>query len=53
MKFNIRFSSESSEDSLKEKILEILDKNNIDYDIDWTLNAIPFITKNVLLSRFI
>ena len=50
MKFNIRFSSESSEDSLKEKILEILDKNNIDYDIDWTLNAIPFITKKTFFK---
>ena len=53
MKFNIRFSSESSEDSLKEKILEILDKNNINYDIEWALNAIPFITKKTFFKDVI
>ena len=53
MKFNIRFSSESSEDSLKEKILEILDKNNITYDIEWALNAIPFITKKTFFKDVI
>ena len=53
MKFNIRFSSESSEDSLKERILEILDKNNVNYDIEWALNAIPFITKKTFFKDVI
>ena len=53
MKFNIRFSSESSEESLKEKILQILDRNNIDYDIEWALNAIPFITKKTFFKDVI
>ena len=53
MKFNLRFSSESSEDSLKNQILLILDENNIEYDIDWTLNAIPFITKKTFFKDIV
>ena len=50
MKFNLRFSSESSEESLKEKILNVLEENGIDYEIEWVLNAIPFITKQTFFK---
>ena len=50
MKFNLRFSSESSEDSLKDKILSVLDNFGIEYEIEWTLNAIPFITKQTFFK---
>ena len=53
MKFNLRFSSESSEESLKKQILEILNKNNIEFEIDWTLNAIPFITKQTYFKNIV
>ena len=50
MKFNLRFSSESSEESLKEKILNVLEEHGIDYEIEWVLNAIPFITKQTFFT---
>ena len=50
MKFNLRFSSESSEESLKEKILNVLEEHGIDYEIEWVLNAIPFITKQTFFK---
>jgi|TARA_B000000475_G_scaffold195541_1_gene158409 succinyl-diaminopimelate desuccinylase len=50
MKFNLRFSSESSEESLKEKILNVLEEHGIDYEIEWALNAIPFITKQTFFK---
>lgn len=50
MKFNLRFSSESTEDSLKEKILSILDDHGVEYEIEWVLNAIPFITKQTFFK---
>ena len=53
MKFNLRFSPESSEDSLKDQILLILDENNIEYAINWTLNAIPFITKKTFFKDIV
>ena len=53
MKFNLRFSSESTEESLKEKILEIFKENNIDYEIEWTLNAVPFITEKTFFKDIV
>ena len=53
MKFNLRFSSESSEESLKEKILNVLEEHGIDYEIEWVLNAIPFITKQTFFKDIV
>jgi succinyl-diaminopimelate desuccinylase len=53
MKFNLRFSSESSEESLKEKILNVLEEHGIDYEIEWALNAIPFITKQTFFKDIV
>lgn len=53
MKFNLRFSSESTEESLKEKILEIFKEHNIDYEIEWTLNAVPFITEKTFFKDIV
>lgn len=43
--FNFRFSSELNFDSLKTKVLEILDRHQLNYDIKWTYNGLPFLTK--------
>ncbi|MBM6551656.1 succinyl-diaminopimelate desuccinylase [Marinomonas ostreistagni] len=43
--FNFRFSSELTFDDLKETVLEILDKHQLEYDIAWTYNGLPFLTK--------
>ena len=43
--FNFRFSSELDFDTLKERVIEILDKHNLRYDIEWTYNGLPFLTR--------
>ncbi|EGN75049.1 succinyl-diaminopimelate desuccinylase [Idiomarina sp. A28L] len=43
--FNLRFSTESTADTLKARILHILDKHSLTYSIDWTLNGLPFLTE--------
>ncbi|WP_191602541.1 succinyl-diaminopimelate desuccinylase [Marinomonas algicola] len=43
--FNFRFSSELNFDKLKEKVIFILDKHNLNYDIKWTYNGLPFLTR--------
>lgn len=43
--FNFRFSTESSEDSLKTRTLEILKKYDLQYQIEWSLSGHPFLTK--------
>jgi len=43
--FNFRFSSELTFDDLKERVIDILEKHELEYDIDWTYNGLPFLTK--------
>ncbi len=45
MHFNFRFSPESSQESLKERFIQILEKSKCSFEIDWTLNAQPYLTK--------
>ncbi len=42
--FNFRFSTETSEGKLKEAVHDILDRHNLDYEIQWRLSGNPFIT---------
>jgi len=42
--FNLRFSTESSADSIKSRIAAILDRHRLDYKIDWKLSGQPFLT---------
>lgn len=43
--FNLRYSTELSDEVIVEKITALLDKHPIDYDIKWTFNGKPFITE--------
>jgi succinyl-diaminopimelate desuccinylase len=42
--FNFRFSTESTPESLKARVREILERHGLDYSIDWTLGGKPFLT---------
>ena len=42
--FNFRFSTESTEDGLKQRVHEILDRHGLKYDLEWTLSGHPFLT---------
>jgi succinyl-diaminopimelate desuccinylase len=42
--FNFRFCTESTPDSLKRRVHEILDRHQLDYRIDWVLGGEPFLT---------
>lgn len=44
IKFNFRFATASTEDSLKAKVHAILDRHGFDYELAWTLGAKPFLT---------
>lgn len=43
--FNFRFSTESTVDRLKQRVTAILDKHSLDYQIDWSLSGLPFLTE--------
>jgi succinyl-diaminopimelate desuccinylase len=42
--FNFRFSTASSIESLKSKTHAVLDRNGLDYDLEWTLSGTPYYT---------
>ena len=42
--FNFRFSTEITEDEIKNRTEKILQKNHVDYEIKWILSGKPFIT---------
>jgi succinyl-diaminopimelate desuccinylase len=43
--FNFRFSTESTPESLKTRVAEVLDRHGLDHSIDWTLGGKPFLTR--------
>ena len=53
MLFNFRFSPESSQKSLKERFIQVLEKSKCSFKIDWTLNAQPYLTKKTELLSII
>lgn len=50
--FNIRFNAFLNIETIKKKILELLQKNNLNYSIKWKLNAMPFlVSSNFLIEK--
>lgn len=48
--FNFRFSPASTEESLKQHVIKILDAHHLKYKIDWSLSGNPFFTAAGKLS---
>jgi succinyl-diaminopimelate desuccinylase len=44
LKFNFRFSTASTADGLKQHVEELLKRHGLEYNLEWTLGAKPFIT---------
>ncbi len=44
VRFNFRYSTESTAEALKQRTSEILDRFDLDYQIDWALSGEPFLT---------
>jgi len=42
--FNFRFSTETTDEQLRERAEKILQKHNFEYDINWSLSGQPFLT---------
>ena len=53
MLFNFRFSPESNQESLKERFIQVLKKSKCSFELDWTLNAQPYLTKKTELLSII
>ena len=51
--FNFRFSTESSADSLKSRLEDVLKKHRLDYSVEWTLGGKPFRSRSGRLIEVI
>ena len=45
VKFNFRFSTENTADTLKQGVHAILDRHGLEYDLEWVLSGNPFLTE--------
>jgi len=53
MIFNFRFSSESTESSLKKEFKAIIDGLGLDYDLEWYLSGLPYLTTKDTLKNIV
>lgn len=51
--FNFRFSTESTPETLKQRVVELLDRHGVTHEIVWTLGGEPFLTPRGELSEAI
>ncbi|HRH88241.1 MAG TPA: succinyl-diaminopimelate desuccinylase [Rubrivivax sp.] len=51
VQFNFRFSNESTPESLKARVHEVLDRHGLDYQLAWTLGGETFLTPPGSLSQ--
>ncbi len=43
--FNFRFSTESTPESLQQRVAQVLDAHGLDYTLAWTVGGLPFLTQ--------
>jgi len=48
--FNLRYSTETSHEEIREKVEAILSETGVDYTLDWNLSGEPFLTTSEELS---
>lgn len=44
-RFNFRYSTEWHHESLRQRVHEVIDAHDVDYEIDWHLSGEPFLTQ--------
>ncbi|MFC5462166.1 succinyl-diaminopimelate desuccinylase [Massilia niabensis] len=51
LEFNFRFSTASTAEGLEARVHAVLDRHGLDYDLQWTLSGLPFLTPKGTLSE--
>jgi len=45
VRFNLRFSTQQTVEGLQKTVLEILDRHNVSYTLEWFVSGLPFLTQ--------
>jgi succinyl-diaminopimelate desuccinylase len=51
VRFNFRFSTEHSAESLQREVHALLDRHGLEYELEWTLSGNPFLTEPGRLTQ--
>jgi len=51
VRFNLRFSTEQTVESLQRTVLRILDRHRVNYTIEWFVSGLPFLTQPGVLTE--
>ena len=50
VRFNLRFSTEQTVETLQRTVLEILDRHRVNHTLDWHISGLPFLTEPGVLT---
>ena len=53
VRFNLRFSTEQTVDSLQRGVLGILDRHRVKYTLEWFVSGLPFLTRPGFLTEVV
>ena len=53
VRFNLRFSTEQTVDSLQRAVLGILDRHRVKYTLEWFVSGLPFLTRPGFLTEVV
>jgi succinyl-diaminopimelate desuccinylase len=51
VRFNLRFSTEQTVESLQSSVLEVLDRHRLNYSLEWFVSGLPFFTQPGVLTE--
>jgi len=51
VRFNLRFSTEQTVESLQRSVLEVLDRHRLNYSLEWFVSGLPFFTQPGVLTE--
>lgn len=51
--FNFRFCTESTPESLQQRLRSVLDRHGLDYDVQWVVGGMPFLSRPAAGSNLI
>jgi succinyl-diaminopimelate desuccinylase len=50
-RFNLRFSTEQTVERLQRRVLEVLDRHQVKYSLEWFVSGLPFLTRPGTLTE--
>jgi len=51
VRFNLRFSTEQTVESLQKRVIAILDRHQVNYTLEWFVSGLPFLTRPGVLTQ--